>query len=75
MKRIPVQSEQLVSVGYEVNTHVLEVEFKDGSIYEIYEVSAEMYEYLMNDGEIRESYFEEHLKIENLCRQVYPATR
>ena len=44
MKRKPIQAKELVSVGYSVDEQILEVEFKDGSVYEIHEVTAEVYE-------------------------------
>ena len=75
MKRKPIQAKELVSVGYSVDEQILEVEFRDGSIYQIHEVTAEVYEYVMNGGYFRDDYFAEHLMIENLCRQVYPAMR
>ena len=75
MKRILIQAIEVVSVGYSVDEQILEVEFNDGSVYQIHEVTAEVYEYVMNGGNFRNDYFAEHLMIENLCQQVYPATR
>lgn len=42
MQRTPVQSSNLVSVGYDAETEVLEVEFKSG-VYRYYDVPPEEY--------------------------------
>lgn len=46
MKRFPVSSSRMVSVGYENNT--LEVEFTDGVIYQYYNVSPTTYSWFIN---------------------------
>jgi hypothetical protein len=48
MNRIPVQSSNLASVGYDVTTITLEVEFKDGSVYQYYDVPEMTYQMLMS---------------------------
>ncbi len=47
MNRIMVKSSNLVSVGYDSSTHVLEVEFQTGSIYRYYSVPEPIYQGLM----------------------------
>ena len=74
MQRVPIRAIDLVSIGYSVDESLLEVEFKDGSIYEIYDISIELYEFMMNEGNFRYEYFKEHIMKEYLCRQIYPAT-
>jgi len=48
MNRTSVDSSNLKSVGYDVNTKILEIEFRDGSVYQYYEVPLSIYEGLMN---------------------------
>ena len=47
MLREPVDSSNLVSVGYDPQTMILEVEFKKGSVYEYANVPMEIYTSLM----------------------------
>jgi len=47
MDRTPVISSNLKSVGYDMNTKTLEIEFKNGSVYQYYEVPLDVYEGLM----------------------------
>ena len=48
MKRVSIQSGELLSVGYNAELQVLEVEFIDHSVYQLVRVSAEVYTALMN---------------------------
>ena len=48
MNRTSVDSSNLKSVRYDVNTKILEIEFRDGSVYQYYEVPLSIYEGLMN---------------------------
>ena len=48
MDRISVQSRNIRSVGYEVTSETLEVEFTSGSIYQYFDVPESEYEGLMN---------------------------
>jgi hypothetical protein len=43
MKRIPVKSTNVKSVGYDLETKTLQVEFKSGGIYQYAGVQPEMY--------------------------------
>lgn len=47
MERVPVISSNLESVGYNPDSETLEVEFKNGSVYEYYNVPSFMHERLM----------------------------
>ena len=47
MERISVDSSNLVSVGYDEESSILEVEFNNG-IYQYYDVPLDVYEDLMN---------------------------
>ncbi len=43
MRRIPVDSTDLVAIGYDPKTRVLEVEFKEGRIYQYLDVAPDIY--------------------------------
>ena len=51
MEREPVTSSTVVSVGYDVNTETLEVEFKNG-VYQYYNVPHTIYEHMMTSASI-----------------------
>ena len=61
MKREPVESSNLKSVGYDPCTRVLEIEFKDGSVYEYDDVPCEVHSGLM-DAESKGSFFYENIR-------------
>ncbi len=44
MQREPVASSNLISVGYDDTSQTLEVEFKNGTIYQYYNVGRNIYE-------------------------------
>lgn len=48
MKRLPVSSSTLASVGYDATTGVLEVRFHHGGIYQYLDVPADVYAGLMS---------------------------
>jgi KTSC domain-containing protein len=48
MRRKPVESSSLASVGYDSATRTLEVEFRKGRVYQYHEVGAEIFERLMS---------------------------
>ena len=47
MQRDYVASSNVVSIGYDDGSQTLEVEFKDGAIYQYYNVPRSMYDELM----------------------------
>jgi uncharacterized protein len=47
MDRILVQSSNLVSVGYEASTKIMEVEFQTGAVYRYHDIPANLYQSLM----------------------------
>ena len=47
MDRTTVDSSNLASVGYEPNTLTLEIEFKDGSVYQFFDVPETEWQNLM----------------------------
>ena len=61
MVRIRVSSSTISSIGYDHNSKTLEVEFKNGSIYEYYNVPLNIYEGLMSASSIGK-YFNDRIK-------------
>ncbi len=61
MERIPVSSSNLASVGYDVNSAVLEIEFNHGGVYQYTGVPEEIYLGLINAGS-HGIYFNEFIK-------------
>ena len=47
MKRIPIKSSNLHSVGYDKKSQILEIEFLNGGVYEYSEIRKELHEGLM----------------------------
>lgn len=52
MERIPVQSSNLVSVGYDTDAEILEVEFKSGAVYQYFNVPQVLHEQMMSAGSV-----------------------
>lgn len=47
MERTPVQSSNLLEIGYDPATETLEVMFKNGGVYQYYNLPQHMYDQLM----------------------------
>jgi hypothetical protein len=60
MKRLPVESSTLISVGYDKASATLELEFRDG-VYQYFGVPADVYNGLMN-ADSKGSYFNRVLR-------------
>ncbi|MCX6582962.1 MAG: KTSC domain-containing protein [Candidatus Aminicenantes bacterium] len=50
MTRIPVQSSNVEGVGYDSKSQTLEVEFKNGNIYQYFDVPDAVYHEMVNAG-------------------------
>ncbi len=61
MKRINVTSTDIRSVGYDSMSHVLEVEFHSGGIYQYFGVPVSVYDGLMNAAS-HGTYFNQYVK-------------
>lgn len=68
MNRTPVSSSNLASVGYNAAAQVLEVEFRDGSVYQYSYVPDAVYRALMAAGS-HGKYFHAYI------RDAYPTVR
>ncbi|MFA5297699.1 MAG: KTSC domain-containing protein [Lutibacter sp.] len=61
IKRIPVESSNIASVGYDAEKMLLEIEFHHGAIYQYFDVPERVYEELMNSA-AKGSYFMNEIK-------------
>lgn len=61
MKREPVESSNLASIGYDAAKQILEIEFNHGGIYQYFDVPEEEYEELMSANS-NGSYFVHNIK-------------
>ena len=69
MTRTPVASSQLSSVGYDQDTRKLEIQFKNGSIYEYDDVPPETHKELMSSRSTGE-YFNKNIKWNFVYRKL-----
>ena len=61
MKRQPVESSNLASVGYDASTRTLEIEFNSGRVYQYFNVPPDEYQGLMN-ADSHGSYFYHNIR-------------
>ena len=61
MNRTPVSSSNLAAVGYDLQGQFLEIEFKNGSIYQYFNVPHHIHQGLMNAGS-HGRYFDTYIK-------------
>lgn len=61
MKRLPVKSSHIKSVGYHAPSRMLSVEFNGGKVYHYNDVSPEAHESLMKAQSVG-THFAEHIK-------------
>jgi hypothetical protein len=61
VNRIPVSSSNLASVGYDLESRILEVEFLDRSVYQYLNVPSYIYSGLMSASS-HGSYLDSHVK-------------
>ncbi|WP_295754652.1 KTSC domain-containing protein [Undibacterium sp.] len=52
MQRIPVSSSNVESVGYDEDSGTLEVEFKNGTLYQYFDVPSNIYNSLMSASSV-----------------------
>lgn len=60
MQRIPVESSDIVSIGYDAKERLLEIEFKEDRIYQYIDVAPDIYERFMRSDSYGE-YFYAHI--------------
>ncbi|MDI3339038.1 MAG: KTSC domain-containing protein [Sphaerobacter sp.] len=69
MQRVPVDSSSLASAGYDVETQVLEIEFRDGSLYQYFDVPEHVYHSLV-EADSKGRYFHAHIRNRYRYRKV-----
>jgi hypothetical protein len=69
MERIPVSSSNLSSIGYDLRSAILEIEFHSGGVYQYSGVPEDIYQGLMNAGS-HGQYFDQYVK-----KAGYPYTK
>lgn len=68
MKRIPVESSQIKSIGYDPETLQMDVEFKPGSVYRYFHIERELHLDFMA-SESKGKYFDANIKTQS---EKYP---
>lgn len=68
MDRVPVESSNIVSVGYEPARYLLEIEFQSGAVYQYARVPSHIHQGLMQ-AESKGFYFL------HFIRDLYPTTK
>lgn len=61
MDRVPVSSSTLASVGYDPDTATLEVEFHNGSIYQVFTLPDQVFQGLLA-APSKGSYYHHHIR-------------
>lgn len=61
MKRTPVESSNISSIGYDEDSSTVEIEFHNGTIYQYFDVPASVYKGIMEAGS-KGQYFAQHVK-------------
>lgn len=61
MDRQSVKSSDIRSIGYDIETQTLEIEFHNGGVYQYYDVPENIYHGLMNANS-HGSYFHKNIK-------------
>lgn len=74
MKRIPVNSSNVKSVGYNSILKLLEVEFNNGSVYEYIDVPKELYDAFISSDSLGK-FVHSHLKNKFRTIQVAPGLK
>ena len=70
MERIPLESEALASIGYDVARHLLEIEFTNGRIYHYFDVPRTEVERLLA-ARSQGAYFSERVRDHYRYEQVH----
>jgi hypothetical protein len=69
MNRTPVTSSSVASVGYDPNTMALEVEFRNGSVYQYFDVPETTYQDLMSASSVG-TYLNQTIRASYRCAQI-----
>lgn len=69
MQRYPVSSSNIASVGYDLASLTLEIEFNSGRVYQYFDVPEHIHQELMSAGSVG-SYFARSIKNLFACSEV-----
>jgi hypothetical protein len=69
MNRTPVTSTNVASIGYDPNTMTLEVEFRNGSVYQYFDVPETVYQELASASSVG-TYLNQNIKVAYRCAQI-----
>ena len=61
MQRTPVSSSNVASIGYDIASHTLEIEFNNGQVYQYFDVPQAIYESFMQASSKGE-FLAQHIK-------------
>lgn len=61
MERIPVESSNIASIGFDEDSSTLEVEFHSGTVYQYFDVPIGIFEGLLG-ADSKGQYFAQHIK-------------
>ena len=64
MKRHSIDSAEMVSVGYDKDSKILEIEFPGKRIYQYEDVPEEAYKNLMDSAEMSDRFFAKYIQYE-----------
>jgi len=70
IKRTPIHSSNIASVGYDDNNLILEIEFHNGATYKYFNVPKRVFEGLLSAGS-HGSYFRYNIKNEFKSEQIH----
>lgn len=61
MNRIPVESSNISSIGFDEDSSTLEIEFHGGAVYQYFDVPFAVYEALLSSAS-KGQYYSQHVK-------------
>ena len=70
MKRLPVDSSAVCSIGYDPKLLLLEIEYTNGSVYDYYGVSPEVYQEFC-EADSMGAFVNFRIKPNFECREIY----
>ena len=73
MKRLPVDSSAIRSVGYDAKSRILEIEFINGSVHDYHDVPPETYQEFC-EADSMGAFVNFHIKPNFQCSEIYKRT-
>jgi KTSC domain len=71
VKRVPVESSAVATVGYSKKLHALEIEFRNGAIYRYLDVEPEIYEALLK-AQLKARFYDDNIRHKYRSLHVRP---